>query len=92
MNNTGSILRDPVVVAATQAFVSPNEQDLNGEPANIVDALFALTRAVARLGIQEADTDKGAIEGHTFEVRAGMEAIAAGLHDIADAIRSASTP
>lgn len=30
-------------------FTSPNETDRNGEPANIVDALFAIARALADL-------------------------------------------
>ena len=27
-------------------FVSPNESDRNGEPANVVDGLFAISRAL----------------------------------------------
>lgn len=29
--------------------VSPNEHDSNGEPANVVDGLFAIARAITRL-------------------------------------------
>ena len=30
-------------------LISPNEADSNGEPANIVDGLFAIARAIERL-------------------------------------------
>lgn len=35
--------------ALLEAFISPNETDSNLEPANVVDGLFAIARAVDRL-------------------------------------------
>lgn len=32
-----------------RVFVSPNEADRNFEPANVVDGLFAIARAIERL-------------------------------------------
>jgi hypothetical protein len=32
-----------------EVFISPNESDRNGEPANVVDGLYAIARAIARL-------------------------------------------
>jgi hypothetical protein len=36
--------------ALKDALVSPNEGDSNGEPANVVDGLFAIARAISRHG------------------------------------------
>jgi hypothetical protein len=35
--------------ALANVFVSPNEGDSNDEPANVVDGLFAIARAIERL-------------------------------------------
>lgn len=35
--------------ALVHCLVSPNEADSNGEPANVVDGLFAIARAIDRL-------------------------------------------
>lgn len=40
---------DPTAQALSYALVSTNESDRNGEPANIVDGLFAIARAIDRL-------------------------------------------
>ena len=40
---------DQVAQAINDNFTSPNERDSNGEPANVVDGLFAIARAVARV-------------------------------------------
>jgi hypothetical protein len=42
--NPGAVAR-----AITAALISPNEADSNGEPANVVDGLFAIARAIAYL-------------------------------------------
>jgi len=42
--------------AVAAVLVSPNEADSNGEPANVVDGLFAIARAIDRL----ADAISGA--------------------------------
>lgn len=38
--------------ALQEVFSSPNESDSNGEPANVVDGLFAIARAINKLAIQ----------------------------------------
>ena len=35
--------------AIREVFISPNEADRNFEPANVVDGLFAIARALNRL-------------------------------------------
>ena len=40
---------DPPVVAIAAGLISANEADTNGEPANVVDGLFAIARAIDRL-------------------------------------------
>jgi len=47
---------DPPTMAIAAGLISPNEADRNGEPANVVDGLFAIARAVHRL----ADTVEAA--------------------------------
>jgi len=37
--------------AIYKAFISPNEVDRNLEPANVVDGLFAVARAIDRLAV-----------------------------------------
>jgi len=37
-------------MALSDVFVSPNEMDSNMEAANIVDGLFAIARALNRIG------------------------------------------
>lgn len=37
---------DPPVIAIAAGLISPNEADTNGEPANVVDGLFAIARAI----------------------------------------------
>ena len=49
---------DPPVMAIAAGLVSPNEADTNGEPANVVDGLFAIARAIDRL----ADAVRGRSE------------------------------
>jgi hypothetical protein len=40
---------DPTAHAILAAFISPNEPDRNLEPANFVDAVCQLARAIDRL-------------------------------------------
>ena len=47
---------DPPAVAIAAGLITPNETDTNGEPANVVDGLFAIARAIDRL----ADTVQAA--------------------------------
>jgi hypothetical protein len=40
---------DPIARAVDRNFTSPNEADTNLEPANVVDGLFAIARALHHL-------------------------------------------
>ena len=40
---------ETVAAALQDVFISPNEADSNLEPANVVDGLFAIARAIHRL-------------------------------------------
>jgi len=40
---------DPPAAAIAAGLISPNEADANGEPANVVDGLFAIARAIGEL-------------------------------------------
>ncbi len=60
----------------TNCFSSPNESDSNGETANVVDGLFAISRSlrevaksIDRLGTNDATTKMGAIELLAMEVK-----------------------
>lgn len=64
-------------------LVSPNETDSNLEPANVVDGLFAIARALGRvanalekLGTANASTPMGAIEMLALEIKNGFERMA----------------
>lgn len=51
------MVRNEVAKALLKTLISPNEHDSNFEPANVVDALFAIARAIERLA--EAITMNG---------------------------------
>lgn len=79
-----------IAKALHATLITPNEPDRNLEPANMVDGLFAisraiekLSRAVDRLGTNDAATQMGAIELLAKETRDGLTAIAAAIerHD-----------
>ena len=40
---------DSPTMAIARAFITPNETDSNGEPANVVDGLFAIARSIGDL-------------------------------------------
>lgn len=57
-------------------FISHNETDSNLEPANVVDGLFAIARAIERnaqalerLGLNNATSDMGALELVGYELK-----------------------
>lgn len=77
-----------IAQALHDGLVSENCYDSNYEPANIVDALYFLARALDRLGHNNADTSMGAVEALSKEVQEGSERIAAALLEVADAVRS----
>jgi len=68
-------------------FHSPNEADSNLEPANVVDGLFALARAVRSLGTGTA-TDQGGAEILCNALHSCGNCIEAGLTDLAESVRS----
>jgi hypothetical protein len=43
------------IAAVANALVSPDEDNANGEPANVADGLFAIARAIDRLADILAD-------------------------------------
>jgi hypothetical protein len=45
----------PIALALTHALISTSEADRIGEPANLVDAVFALSRALDRLADKISD-------------------------------------
>lgn len=58
-----------IKTALENCFISPNESDSNAEAANVVDGLFAIARAlnnvskaIHKLGVNDASTPMGAIE------------------------------
>ena len=66
-----------------RCLISPNVKDVNGDPANVVDGLFAIARGLAavaeainRLGNADAATPMGAIEMLSKEVRDGFSSLA----------------
>jgi len=65
-------------------LISPNETDVNLEPANVVDGLFFIGRAIEQvarslsdLGTAGASTPMGAIEVLALELKTAAELIAA---------------
>lgn len=74
-----------------ECFTSVNEMDTNYEPANMVDAIAmgfrAVSRAIHKLGVTDADTPMGAIEAHALAVKEAGASIERGLLDVADALR-----
>ncbi len=69
-------MQDELIEMLERAFVSPNKSDRNGEEANMVDGLFAISRSlkevaksIDRLGLNDANTQMGAIELLAKEVK-----------------------
>jgi len=69
--------------ALTEALFSPNEMDRNLECANVVDAMFAIARALDRiadqlkwLGNGDATTSMGAIEALGMHLGKSFDGIA----------------
>lgn len=71
---------DPVATALHATLISPNESDSNSEPANVVDGLFAIARAVDRLAY--------AIEGPGAP---GHSPLTSAIRDIAESIERAAS-
>ena len=67
-------------------LISPNETDVNLEPANVVDGLFFIGRAIQKvahalsdLGTGSAETPFGAIEVLAMELKTASELIAGAM-------------
>jgi hypothetical protein len=73
--------------ALAETLISKNEFDSNGEPANVVDGLFAIARAIGALadGVEGLRSDHP-LQGETF---GGLEDA---IHAVAEAIRPAPPP
>ena len=67
-----------------------SEEDDDEDSPTVAARLGEIAKALNYLGNGNASTSMGAIEGLAKEVMDGSAAIASGLHDIADAIRSRS--
>lgn len=82
-------MSEDLAAALRDTLISPNESDRNMEPANVVDGLFAIARAlehvakaIERLGLNEAATPMGALELVAKEIKDGLK-------DVGDAIVAA---
>jgi hypothetical protein len=76
----------------SSVFTSENERDPQGEPANVVDGLFAIAKAIrsaaSHLGTGNAATPMGALEVLGKEIKEGTERIASAIGEHADAVRN----
>jgi hypothetical protein len=77
---------DRVADAIRDTLCSPNVSDSNFEPANVVDALESIARALRQLGFYGPGDNPGAIEGHSMMLRDGAARISESLGGIASAI------
>lgn len=81
-----------LAAALRDLLSSPNVSDRNMEPANLVDVMDDVARAIRfaakHLGTGDAVTHMGALEHLAQEVKEGSERMAGGLHAIAEAIKS----
>lgn len=70
-----------IAQAIVDAGVTPRESDRNGEPANIVDGLFAIARSIDRLaGAIEASGD-GVVNVRVAAGKGVAEHVARAVHD-----------
>jgi hypothetical protein len=76
--------------ALFNTLVSPNERDSHGEPANVVDGLFAIARSLDDVALQLRNlgnagaitahgTELGAIEGLAMKIEEGLGHIASAI-------------
>jgi hypothetical protein len=94
---------DSITTAIGRVFISPNEADSNGEPANIVDGLFAIARSIDGLATAVRRIAHGGLEEPTglealsMTINGGRDgswpsvtgAIREGFETLAEAIRDA---
>lgn len=83
--------QNKIAQAIENTLISPNESDQNLEAANVVDGLFALSRAISSglkwLGNGDAATPMGAIEALGKSILDASEKIADSIDNLAEAIR-----
>lgn len=70
-----------------EAFVSEVVKNDHGHPANVVDVLDDIARALRLLGNADAATPMGGLEAHGAAILEAADKVAGGLHDVAEAIR-----
>lgn len=74
----------------TNTIATVLESDREGrsdtDPANIVDAVFALSRAIKWLGNADAATPMGGLEAHGVAMKESAETIASALMEVATSI------
>lgn len=78
-----------------KCFQSVNESDSNMEPANLVDGMFAIARAlngvadsILKLGNNDAGTRMGAIEALGLVVDGGLKSLSESTACIATALEN----
>jgi hypothetical protein len=71
--------------AISDALLSEREGDTS-DAANIVDAVYSLSRALKYLGNGDAATTMGGLEAHGVAMKEAAESIERGLESIATAI------
>lgn len=62
------------------------------EIANIAVALYSIANELNRLGLGNASTNMGAIEGHTVKMAEAFSGISSSLDGIASAITDSANP
>ncbi len=70
---------EQIAAAIRDTLISPNVPDARGEAANLVDTTSYMANGVSGL--------RKALQEHSSAVTEAAAVIAAGLHDLADAIR-----
>jgi hypothetical protein len=89
MPRTSTPPRDALAAALRETLISPNVSDDNWEPANVVDVLNKVARALTWMSFGD-NTNKGPGEVLGERVKEAAHEIAVGLSDVADAIRQAA--
>jgi hypothetical protein len=81
------VKQNDIAEALRETLISPNVSDSNLEPANVVDVIHSVSRALRWLGNADAARPMGAIEAHGVAIKEAAEMIASAITDLAEAIR-----
>ncbi len=76
---SGKSVQGDVANVLRRVLESPNVADSNGEPANVVDVLHWLARAVGNL----AEANAGGMEAIALAITNAGQAVQAGLEEVA---------